>query len=95
MNQHGASVFEIKAQSRHKQIKTLERYIQPNDEQIRETYDKTTPKFNSEEEPEPKTKGDPDIEEISKKPELLKEILGRLKELEQKEKDRDKNPMFG
>lgn len=43
MDENGASIMEIKAQSRHKDIKTLEIYIRQSDEHIKNVYMNTVP----------------------------------------------------
>jgi len=46
MDENGASMMEIKAQSRHKDIKTLEIYIRHSDEHIKNVYMNTVPKLD-------------------------------------------------
>lgn len=46
MDENGASMMEIKAQSRHKDIKTLEIYIRHSDEHIKNVYMKTVPNLD-------------------------------------------------
>ncbi|MCK4365959.1 MAG: site-specific integrase [Thermoplasmatales archaeon] len=74
MDKNGASVFEIKAQSRHKQIKTVERYVRHSDEHNKEVYNKTMPEFNGKTQPEPTSNQD--------NPDIMKQLLDRIKSLE-------------
>jgi site-specific recombinase XerD len=46
MDENGASMMEIKAQSRHKDTKTLEIYIRHSDEHLKNVYMKTVPSFD-------------------------------------------------
>lgn len=47
MDENGASVFEIKAQSRHRDVSNLQRYVRHSDSHIRDIYNKTVPTFNN------------------------------------------------
>lgn len=56
MDENGASMMEIKAQSRHKDVKTLEIYIRHSEEHLKDVYLKTVPVINEpqiEEQPRP------------------------------------------
>lgn len=54
MDSNGASVFEIKQQSRHRQTKTLEGYVRHNNQYIKEIYEKTMPTFKEDNKPQSK-----------------------------------------
>ena len=41
MDKKGASIFEIKAQSRHKKTESLQRYVRHSDEHLRKVYNRT------------------------------------------------------
>ncbi len=49
MAENGATLEEIRRQSRHKDLKTLTGYIQLADQHVKEVYIKTLPSFNGEE----------------------------------------------
>jgi len=51
MDENGASMMEIKAQSRHKDIKTLEIYIRHSEEHIKNVYMNTVPTFDRSRDP--------------------------------------------
>ena len=51
MDKNGASMMEIKAQSRHKDIKTLEIYIRHSEEHIRNVYMNTVPTLDKPQKP--------------------------------------------
>ncbi|MCK5260828.1 MAG: PQQ-binding-like beta-propeller repeat protein [Thermoplasmatales archaeon] len=51
MDENGASMMEIKAQSRHKDVKTLEIYIRHSEEHIKNVYMNTVPTLDGPQEP--------------------------------------------
>jgi integrase/recombinase XerD len=58
MDENGASMMEIKAQSRHKDVKTLEIYIRHSEEHLKNVYLKTVPVLDesqTQEQPQPVT----------------------------------------
>ena len=69
MDENGASMMEIKAQSRHKDIKTLEIYIRHSDEHIKNVYMNTVPKLD---EPN-KTQPSEQIKYPIKQPQMTKQ----------------------
>lgn len=67
MDENGASMTEIKAQSRHKDVKTLEIYIRHSEEHIRNVYMNTVPTYD---EPQKPKKPQPIPQNIEQTPQL-------------------------
>lgn len=67
MDENGASMMEIKAQSRHKDVKTLEIYIRHSEEHIRNVYMNTVPTLD---EPQKPKQPQPTQQNIEQTPQL-------------------------
>ena len=85
-DKNGASVFEIKAQYRHKQIKTVERYVRHSDEHNKKVYNKTMPEFNGKTQPETTSNED--------NPDMIKQLLDRIKSLETQLKQNNNKTVY-